>query len=78
VPDPLSDIDQLRFVSIRSRMLDSAAKSLPTLFLEQSKATSREDLRAKLCESVSIMAIIDCCAYEALRIEEERKTSWKK
>lgn len=78
MPDPLSDIDQLRFAAIRSRMLDSAAQNLPTIFLEQSRAKGREELRTKLCESAAVMALIDCCAYEALRIEEERKRSWKK
>lgn len=73
MPSPLSDTDQLRFASIRSRMIESTAQNLPTPFMEQSGAKTRDELREKLAESKSIMAIIECCAYEALCIEEEKK-----
>lgn len=73
MPNPLSDIDQLRFASIRSRMIESASQNLPALYMEQSGAKTRGELRERLISSASIMALIDCCAYEALCIEGERK-----
>lgn len=78
MPNPLSDTDQLRFASIRSRMIDGAAKNLPEIYLKHSGASNRDGLREKLIKSDSIMAIIDCCAFEALRMEEEGRRHAKR
>lgn len=71
MPSPLSDTDQIKFAAIRSRMIDAAAKNLPELYLKHSGAKDRDELRGKLTKSDSIMAIIDCCAFEALLMEGE-------
>lgn len=71
MPNPSSDADQLRFVAIRSRMIDAAAKNLPELYMKHSGANTREEFREKIIKSDSVMALIDCCAFEAQRMEEE-------
>jgi hypothetical protein len=76
--NPPSDTDQLRFASIRSRMIDGTTKNLPEIYLEHSGASNRDELREKLIKSDSIMAIIDCCAFEALRMEGEGRKHAKR
>jgi hypothetical protein len=73
MPDPNSDADQLRFAQIRSLILDSLVKNLPEVFLEQSGAKSRKGLRDRLAESEFLVAVIEVCAFEALKIEEEAR-----
>lgn len=70
----LSDAEQHRFTSIRSRMLYNVSENLPSIYVEQSGAKSRSEFRQRLTASDSILAIIDCCAYEALKIEQERSS----
>lgn len=72
MPDPKSDADQLRFAQIRSRMLEGIAKNCSLAFLDHSAATSRSELALLLSQSPTIVELIDCCAYEAQCIEEER------
>lgn len=72
MPDPKSDKDQHRFIQIRERMLDGVAKNLNEVFMHPSGAKDRAQFRAKLMESGAILGIIECCAYEAQCMEEER------
>lgn len=72
MPDPKNDTDQLRFAQIRSRMVEGIAKNCSKLFLEQTTAAARDDLAELLRQSPMIVEIIECCAYEAQCIEEER------
>lgn len=72
MPNPKSDADQLRFSQIRSRMMEGISKNCSSLFLDQTAASTREDLVELLIQSPMIVEIIECCAYEAQCIEEER------
>lgn len=73
MPNPASDADQLRFAQLRDRMFDSLTKNLPSAFMESAGAQSRKGFRDKLMESDIIISIVECCAYEALCIEEESR-----
>ncbi|MGD9726496.1 MAG: hypothetical protein AB7L09_02855 [Nitrospira sp.] len=73
MPNPRSDRDQHRFAVIVARMMKSVADNMPPHFVEISGAKTRDEFRAKLSESDSIMSIIECCAYEAQCMEEEIK-----
>ena len=72
MPDPTSDSDQLRYAQIRSRMLDSLAENLPPDMVDASGAKTREAFKARLCESESVVRIIEVCAWVAQTIEEEK------
>ena len=72
MPNPNSDRDQHRFAQIRSRMLDGLVENLPEFMVTSSGAASREEFRDKLCESSTILAIIESCAYVSQSIEEEK------
>lgn len=72
MPDPTNDRDQIRFAQIRGRMINSLVKNMPQTYVESSGAKDREEFREKLAESSIILSIVDCCAYEAQCIEEER------
>ena len=70
MPDLSRAEDQLRFAHIRSRMLSGLVEHLPDGFMKQSGAKTRNELMIKLCESDSIMAIVETCAYVAQELEE--------
>lgn len=72
MPDLDKDRDQLRFVHIRSQMLTGLIEHLPDGFMKQSGAKTRTELMLKLCESDSVMAIVETCAYVAQELEESR------
>lgn len=73
MPNPSSDADQLRFAQIREHMLNSVAENIPEIYMTPSGAKTRADYRARLADSAAILAIIDCCAYEAQRMEERSR-----
>ena len=72
MPDPRNDRDQHRFAQIVGRMLDGVAKNAPEYFIESSGVKTRDEFRHKLTESTMVQTIVECCAYEAQLIEEER------
>jgi hypothetical protein len=72
MPDPNKDADQLRFAQIRSRMLEGLAANLPPDMVESAGAKTREEFRAKLCESESVVRIMEVCAWVSQTMEEER------
>ena len=72
MPDLRSDQDQHRFAQIKLRMLDSLAINAPSYLVSGAGVKTREEFRQKLDESPTILSIVECCAYEAQRMEEER------
>jgi hypothetical protein len=72
VPDPRSDADQHRFAQIVGRMLDGVAENIPDFYMKSSGAKDRSEYREKLGQSDAIRTIIECCAFVAQTIEEER------
>lgn len=74
MPDFKRDSDQLRFSQIRSRMLDTIASHCSQQFMQSAGVDTRAALRNKLMESPSVLELIECCAYAAQCIEEERKS----
>jgi hypothetical protein len=72
MPDLSKDKNQLRFAHIRSQMLTGLVEHLPDGFMEQSGAKTRAELMIKLCESDSVMAIVETCAYVAQGLEDSR------
>ena len=76
-PNP-TDQEQHRFSQIMGRMIDSAARNLPSDFMKASGTSTREELRVKIMEAHSILSIIKCCAHEALLIEQAAYRSPRK
>ena len=74
MPDPTKDSDQLRFAQIRSRMLEGLVENLPSYMMESSGAKTREEFKDKLCESESMVRIIEVCAWVSQIMEEESRT----
>ena len=71
MPDPQNPQTEMRYTAIRKRLVKELAEQLPDDWVANANATDREDFRVKMFESVTIMAIVDTCAWTLLKIEEE-------